>query len=181
MKVQIKKAFKDYDYFFVTKKNNKKADILCIKFSSTFGVSVQRWLFPYFKIIAPIFCCFIFFEECLNPQVRIYKILNEHITLVLQNFLQGYTLLHFNRLLRSLSLQNVSWVFSQTCIPQWKNYWKIPLWVKELNLFIFTLAPKQNSLPRFYNQYSRQKAITHFLKTNVFKNLFFPQQRGRGL
>ena len=33
---------------------------------------------PYFKINAPIFCCFIFSEECFNPQVKIYKMLNEH-------------------------------------------------------------------------------------------------------
>ena len=32
----------------------------------------------YFKINTPIFCCFIFFEECLNHQVRIYKMLIKH-------------------------------------------------------------------------------------------------------
>ena len=37
-KVQVKRAFKGY--FFVTKKNNKKADRLCMKFSSTFNTSM---------------------------------------------------------------------------------------------------------------------------------------------
>ena len=32
---------------------------------------------PYFKIIAPIFCCFIFLER-LNPQFRINKMANKH-------------------------------------------------------------------------------------------------------
>ena len=32
----------------------------------------------YFKINAPIFCCPFFFEEYLNPQVRINKMVNEH-------------------------------------------------------------------------------------------------------
>ena len=33
---------------------------------------------PYFKINAPNSCCFIFVEEFLNLQVKIYKMLNEH-------------------------------------------------------------------------------------------------------
>ena len=32
----------------------------------------------YLKINAPIFCCSLFFEECLNAQVRINKIANKH-------------------------------------------------------------------------------------------------------
>ena len=46
---------------FVTKKKKKKADRLGMKFSS-----------------APIFCCSLFFEEYLNPQVRSNKMVNEH-------------------------------------------------------------------------------------------------------
>ena len=33
---------------------------------------------PYFRINATIFCCPLFFEEYLNPQVRINKMLNEY-------------------------------------------------------------------------------------------------------
>ena len=32
----------------------------------------------YYKIIAPTFCCFLFFKECLNTQVRINEIVNKH-------------------------------------------------------------------------------------------------------
>ena len=34
--------------------------------------------FPYFKINDPIFCCPLFFEEPLCPQVRINKMVSEH-------------------------------------------------------------------------------------------------------
>ena len=34
---------------------------------------------PYFKMKMLIFCCFIFFEECLNPQVRIDKMVNKYV------------------------------------------------------------------------------------------------------
>ena len=41
-------------------KSNKKADSLCMKFSSTSSTSVQRCLYP--KINAPIFCCPFFWK-----------------------------------------------------------------------------------------------------------------------
>ena len=119
----------------------------------------------YFKINTSIFCCFIFFEECPNPQFRINKMVNEHTA---DN--------HPNLWL----LQNIS----QTCISHhgckkgsnswYKDYWKIHLWVK-LNLF----TPKQNSPPGFYHHQSRQKEIIHFLQTKCFENLFSPAERGR--
>ena len=121
---------------------------------------------PYFKINAPIFCCFIFFEECLNSQVRIYKMVKNLLlitTLVLQNLFQGYTLLYFYWHLRGLSLQNISWIFSQTCISRPGKY----IWVKKLDLF--THGPKHNSPPIFYHHHSRQKEITHFPQRKCFE------------
>ena len=53
MKVQVKRAFKGY--FFVTKKNNKKADKLCIKFTSYFNRSVLGCLYPLFQNQCPQF------------------------------------------------------------------------------------------------------------------------------
>ena len=70
MKVQVKRAFKSY--FFVTKKN-KKAGRLCIKFSSTSDTIMQRCLYSLFQNKHPLF-----FEEFLNPQVRINKMVNEY-------------------------------------------------------------------------------------------------------
>ena len=41
-------------------------------------MQVCRGAYICFRINAPIFCCSIFFEECLNPQIRISKMVNEH-------------------------------------------------------------------------------------------------------
>ena len=68
MKVQIKRAFKSY--FFVTKRQ--------LNFLQPSIQVCRGAYFPYFKINAPIFCSFIFFKECLNPQVRINKMVNEY-------------------------------------------------------------------------------------------------------
>ena len=49
------------------------------------------------------------------------------------------------------------------------------LWVKELSLFIFTLALKQNFPPRsFHHPSPRQKEITHFPQEAFFENLLSP-------
>ena len=75
-----------------------------MKFSST-SIQVCRAAYIlYLKIKAPIFCCPLFFKEYLSPPVRIYKMGNDH------------TLSYFYGLLRGLSLHNISWIFSQTCI-----------------------------------------------------------------
>ena len=65
------------------KKSNKKVDRLCMKFSSVSNTSVQRCLYPLFQnhrshflLFHLFFCCFI--KECLKPQVRINKEINEH-------------------------------------------------------------------------------------------------------
>ena len=65
------------------KKSNKKVDRLCMKFSSVSHTSVQRCLYPLFQnqrshflLFHLFFCCFI--KECLKPQVRINKKINEH-------------------------------------------------------------------------------------------------------
>ena len=67
--------------FFATKKKKKnKAYRFCLKFSSNFNTSVQRCLYHLFQNQSPhfFFFCFIFFEECLNPQFMINKTANEH-------------------------------------------------------------------------------------------------------
>ena len=76
MKVQVKRVFKGY--FFVTKKTIRKQTVSAWNFLQP-SIQVCRGAYiSYFKIKAPIFCCFIFFEECFNPHVRIYKMLNKH-------------------------------------------------------------------------------------------------------
>ena len=62
---------------FYHQKSNKKADRLCMKFSSISNTSVQRCLYPLFQN-PPIFWCPLFSENYLNPQVRINKMVNKH-------------------------------------------------------------------------------------------------------
>ena len=49
-----------------------------MKLFSTPSASMQRYPCPHFNINAPIFYCPLSFEEYLNSQVRINKLLNEH-------------------------------------------------------------------------------------------------------
>ena len=76
MKAQVKRAFKGS--FFVTKETIRKQASSAWNFLQS-SIQMRRGAcIPCFKINAPIFCYFIFFEECLNRQVRIYEMLNEH-------------------------------------------------------------------------------------------------------
>ena len=57
---------------------------------------------------------------------------------------------------------------------------QIHLWVKKLNLFIFTHDPKQNSPPGFYH-YRQADGNIPFLPDSVFWKYFSWGARGRGL
>ena len=192
MKVQVKRTFKGY--FFVTKKTIRKCTGSAWNFLQP-SLQVCRGAYiPYFKINDPIFYCFTFFEECLNPQVRVYKMLNKHTLDYHPSPAEFTSSIHPLIFLWNpkgfISPEYFLIFFSNLYIPLWlKKCFEfmvlrllvIHLWVKELNLFISTHAPKQNSPPGFYHHYSRQKEITHFPQTKFFENPFFPQQRGRGL
>ena len=58
-----------------------------MKFSSTSNTRVRSYLYPLFQNQHSIFYCSIVFEECLNRQVRINKMVNilSITALVLQN------------------------------------------------------------------------------------------------
>ena len=95
MKVQRKRAFKSYSFFtniltptLAPPPKKKKAERLCIKFSSTPNTSVQQLTqFHNFncKINARLTLLPLFFKACLNPQVRFNKTVNEHCV----NYHQG--------------------------------------------------------------------------------------------
>ena len=64
--------------FYVTKKIIKKQTCSAWNFlQPPVQVCIGAYI-PYFKINSPIFCCPLFFEEYLNPQVRINKMVNKH-------------------------------------------------------------------------------------------------------
>ena len=75
MKVQVKKAFKSY--FLVTKKMTKKKGSAWNFLQPPMQVCRGAYI-HYFKINASIFCCPLFFEEYLNPQVKINKMVNKY-------------------------------------------------------------------------------------------------------
>ena len=54
---------------------------------------------------------------------------------------------------------------------------QIHLWVKKLNLFIFTHAPRQNSLPGFYN-YPPVRWKLSIPPEQRFLKIFFPEEKG---
>ena len=87
---------------------------------------------------------------------------------------------------RGLSLQNLSWIFSYTCIfhhgcrKKFQIYsvklLQIHLWVKNLNLFIFTHAPKNSPLDYHYPPGWWELPIPleqHFLM------ILLPEKKGR--
>ena len=56
---------------------------------------------------------------------------------------------------------------------------QIHLWIKRLNLFIFTHAPKQNSPPGFYH-YSPGRRELRIPPKQRFRMIYFPEQKERG-
>ena len=56
---------------------------------------------------------------------------------------------------------------------------QIHLWIKKLNLFNCTHAPKQNS-PRFLSLSPRQKGIAHFSRTAFSEDIFSRAERWKG-
>ena len=77
-------------------------------------------------------------------------------------------------------------IFSRTCILHhccrkvsnswcW-DYWERHLWVKKLNLFIFTYVPKEKFILGSSHYHSRQEEITHFPHTTFF--VFYLSRKG---
>ena len=106
---------------FCHQKNNKKADSLYMKLSSTKSAGVQSVCIPYFKINTLIYCCPHLFEEYLNPQVRFNKMVNDHSVnyhpnlsgLISQIDPLKFLWIHY----RFISLQNICWVFLKPVYP----------------------------------------------------------------
>ena len=147
--------------------------------------------FPYFKINAPSFCYFIFFEECRNPQIRINKMVNEHIVDYHPN------LSEFTSSIHSLFL----WTPKEFISPEYfldffSNLYIPPCVQKSFKFIVLSLlentfvSQKPESVyswsqaklsPGFYHHHSRQKKITHCPQTKCFENLFFLSRQERGL
>ena len=149
-----------------------------MKFSSTFNTSVQRCLYPVFQNQCPHFLLLhIFRRMAVHPSPSEFT--SRTHPLIFLWIPKGL-----------ISPEYFLIFFSNLRIPPifqpWKGCFKLMVlrlleihsWVKDLNLFIFTHIPKQNSPPSFYHYYSRQREITHFSQAKSFENLFFPSREG---
>ena len=119
---------------------------------------------PYFKINHLIFCCPLFSENYLNPQVRINKMVNKYSVDYHPNP-KGF-----------ISPKSFLNLFLNLYIPPWLQksfkfivlrFLQIYLWVKKLNLFIFTHASEQNFPPGFYH-YPQADRNCSFLSNSIF-------------
>ena len=146
----------------------------------------------HFKINSPIFCCPLFSENYRNPQVRINKIVDKQTA--------DYHPNPPSQLISSIQPLIFLWTpegfiypesfldfFVNLYIPPWlrksfkfivSRLLQIHLWVKKLNLFIFTHAPKQNSPPGFYHYPPGRRALAIPIEQPFFEDIFSWGERG---
>ena len=150
-------------------------------FSSTFSVLL-------FQNQSPIFCCPFFSENYLNPQVKINKMVNKYTVDYHPSPPQLISRIHTGIFLWTLkgfiSSESFLNCFLNLYISPWlrKSFkfivlrlLQIHLWVKKLNLFIFTHAPKQNSpLPLQADE------NCPFFPSSIFWRYFFLRRKGGG-
>ena len=146
MKVQVSRTFKSY--FWSQKKNNKKAEKPCIRLLQLPIHMCRGAYISYLKINVPIFYCSLFFEEYLNSQVRINKMINElnvdyhpspsELTSRIHSLIFLWT--------PKVVSQNIFWIFSPSW---WRKNFKFIITGKYIceseNRFLF--MPPNKTLP----------------------------------
>ena len=144
-------------YFVLSPKGNQK------KVSANGLIPVCRGVYiPYFKINPPIFCCPLFSENYLNPQVRV------RISIIV-NWTPKRLISPVLNLLLNLYIPPWLWKSFKFIVLR---LLKIHLWLKKLNLFNFNHASKQNSPPGFYH-YPQADRNCPFLPNSIFWGYFF--------
>ena len=129
----------------------------------------------YFKINPPTFCCPLFSENYLNPQVRINKIVNKHTA--------NYQLSYFYGLLRALSLRSLYFLeFSPKPVYSTMVAEKFQIYsVKTTaNTFLsqktesaqFYSYPQAKLSPKFLSLSPRQTGIAHSTQTAFSEDIF---------
>ena len=161
-----------------------------MKFSSTFNTSVQRSLYPYFKINAPIFCCPLFFlKNISNLRSGSTKRWTNTV-----NYLPSTS-----QLTSRIFLVKFMWTTTGFISPEFLNFslnLYIPPWLRKnfklmvlrllANTFVSQKSESVHFYPclqvqlsrRFLSLPPRQKEITHSSRTAFSEDLFFPQQKG---
>ena len=143
----------------------------------------------YFKINSPIFCCPLFSENYLNPQVRINKMVNKHTVDYHLSPSQLISRIHPLIFLWAPK----GFIFPESFLNFFLNQY-IPPWLQKgfkfimlrllANTFVsqkiesvhFYSYPKQNPLPSLS---PRQKGIAHSSGTRFSEDIF-PEQKGGG-
>ena len=142
------------------------------------GVYVQ-----YFKINLFILWCPLFFENYLNPQVRINKIVDKHTVdyhpSPSQLILRIHSLIFLWTPKRFISPESFLNFFLNLFIPPWlrKSFkfivlrsLQIHLWVKKIECFNFYSCPQAKLAPK-------QTGIAHSYRT-AFLKIFFLRRKG---
>ena len=153
---------------------------------------MQRCLYPLFQNQHPHFYCFIFFKECVNPQVRIYKMLNEHTIDYHPSpseFTSTIYLIFLWTPKGSISPEYFLIFFSNVYIPPWlKKMFQIH-GVKITGKYIcesknricsFLLMPVRKTLPQVFIITTPSRRKLPIPPDKAFWESIFPQQR-RGL
>ena len=187
MKIQFKRTFKSY--FFATKKIIKKQTSPASNFLQP-PIPICRGAYiPYFKINGAIFCCLIFSENYLNPQVRINKMVYRHIeyhpspSQLISRCIRPIFLWTLKGFISPESFSNF---FLNLYIPPWlRKSFKFVVLRLLANTFMsqkiesvhYSCSQAKLSL-RFLSSPPRQKEIIHSSRTEFSEDLFFPQQKG---
>ena len=145
----------------------------------------------YFKTNAPIFCCPLFFEPQVNPQVRVNKMVNKHTyqpssSQLISRIHPPIFLWTSKGFITPESFLNF---FLNLYIPQWlRKSFKVMVLRLPANTFVsqkiesdnFYSCPQTKLSRRFLSLSPRQKEITHSSETVFSKVCFFPSRNGGG-
>ena len=180
--------------FFCHQKNNKKADRLCMKFSSAFNTSVQRCLYPLFQNQRPHFLLLHLFQRMSQPSVQDLQYLNEHMVDYHPSPSEFTSRIHHLIFLWTpkgfISLEYFLIFFPNLYIPPWlKKCFKFMVLRLLENTFLsqriesvhFYSWFQAKLYPRFLSSLLQAEGYYPFPPNKVFWKSIFLQQTGRWL
>ena len=145
---------------------------------------------PYFKLNASNFCCPLFFEEYLNPQVKISKMGNEHTVYYHPSPSELTSRIHlliYQWSPKRLISQEFSWIISQTCIFLSDRILSGALEKFQVYGIKIALRLLEDTFVRqkidwiFSFLHNPPSKTLHFTRKEFSENLFSPSRKGGGL
>ena len=188
MRVQVKRDFKSY---FLSPQKSKQA--LHGIFFNLQCKCAEVPISPISKSTPPIFCCPVLFEEYLNPQIRINKMVHEHTVdfhpCPSELILRIHPLIFLWTHKGFISLEYFLNFFSSLFIPPWlRKSFKFMVLRLLSNTFVsqknwicsfLLLLPGKNP-PEVFIITPQAEEITYSSRTTFSKNPFFPSRKGWG-